>query len=173
MVKATKEKEENRVATSHAANRQLTPEIQAEFQRIAAMDENKLIQAENVLKVAENTASPLHGFFEWDDDKAAYEWRLNQARYLIRSFQIEIEPLQVIPAFVSLGENRKSGGYSWGAEVYAQTDLRQNLLLTVLTDMENLLRKIEDMPEVQPLRQSILAIRTAIAQKGVKSEKNI
>jgi hypothetical protein len=38
---------------------------------------------ERLLQVASSPASPLHKYFEWDDSKAAHEYRLTQARHLV------------------------------------------------------------------------------------------
>lgn len=154
------------VGTSHSGDRELTPELRAEFTAIAAMDrENGLIKAEHVLARAEGTSSPLHKFFTWDDEKAADEWRLMQARYLIRSFKIEVEPLVIVPAFVSLGSDRTNGGgYRWTGEVLPQVDLKKNLMLTVLQDIENIIRKLEDSPEFAPIRQAIVKLREQISK---------
>lgn len=40
---------------------------------------------QDVLKDAKNNNSPLHSFFEWNEGKAAEQFRLQQARGLIRS----------------------------------------------------------------------------------------
>jgi hypothetical protein len=32
----------------------------------------------------------LHDFFEWDDNQAAHQWRLSQARLLIRRVKIQV-----------------------------------------------------------------------------------
>lgn len=40
---------------------------------------------QDVLKDAKNNNSPLHSFFEWDEGKAAEQYRLQQARGLIRA----------------------------------------------------------------------------------------
>ena len=40
---------------------------------------------EDVVKDAENPNSPLHSFFEWKNSRAAHEYRLAQARGLIRT----------------------------------------------------------------------------------------
>lgn len=48
---------------------------------------------EDVLKDAQRNNSPLHDFFEWSDTKAAHEYRLQQARGLIRAVvAIYVEP---------------------------------------------------------------------------------
>lgn len=44
----------------------------------------------DILAAAQPDTSPLHEFFEWDDDKAAYQHRLWQARHLARSYRVEI-----------------------------------------------------------------------------------
>jgi hypothetical protein len=45
---------------------------------------------ENVLRLAEDPASPLHGFFTWNDKDAAQAYRLTEASNLIRTFRVEI-----------------------------------------------------------------------------------
>ena len=43
------------------------------------------LTAEDVLADARNDNSPLHSFFEWSDGDAAHQYRLHQARGLIRA----------------------------------------------------------------------------------------
>lgn len=43
----------------------------------------------DVVKAARPKSSPLHKYFEWDDSKAADEFRLQQARMLVISIRIE------------------------------------------------------------------------------------
>lgn len=44
----------------------------------------------SVVKDATNPKSPLHSSFTWDDETAAHEHRLDQARDLIRSFRVTV-----------------------------------------------------------------------------------
>lgn len=56
-----------------------------------------------VVTDAEDSDSPLHEYFEWDSEKAAMSWRLNQARDLIRSVRLMIttETISIkAPAYV-------------------------------------------------------------------------
>lgn len=46
------------------------------------------LTAEAVVEAARPKSSPLHDAFEWSDSKAAREYRLEQARCLIRSIEI-------------------------------------------------------------------------------------
>ncbi len=41
------------------------------------------LTASGVLAEAENKSSPFHELFEWDDSKAAHEYRLIQAQIII------------------------------------------------------------------------------------------
>ena len=46
--------------------------------------------AEALLDVARDASSPIHDCFEWDNKKAAHEYRLEQARYYWRSIEIVV-----------------------------------------------------------------------------------
>lgn len=56
------------------------------------------ITADLVLEAAKDRKSPLHKFFEWDDKKAAYLWRKDQARKIIRAIVIDVDGAEV-PAY--------------------------------------------------------------------------
>lgn len=49
------------------------------------------VTSQDVLAHAKKSASPLHDFFEWDDGIAAEAWRLEQARYIMRSVHVVIK----------------------------------------------------------------------------------
>jgi hypothetical protein len=55
--------------------------------------EDGKVTAEALLKKAKAKKSPLHGLFEWDTDKAAQEYRLHQARNVIREVHVTIKKL--------------------------------------------------------------------------------
>lgn len=63
---------------------------------------------QDVITDAKNHNSPLHSFFEWDDGEAAEQYRLQQARGLIRAvvavYVDETEPARRIQAFVHIPE---------------------------------------------------------------------
>lgn len=52
---------------------------------------NGFINAEIVAAAAEDSSSSLHDAFEWDDDVAAHQYRLTQARKILRSLRVVIE----------------------------------------------------------------------------------
>jgi hypothetical protein len=49
------------------------------FSSVGAVSDGS-IRPEQIVDDARDSQSPLHSFFEWDDAKAAAEWRLHQAR---------------------------------------------------------------------------------------------
>lgn len=50
---------------------------------------------ESVVKAASSPRHPLHPCFEWDDEKAGEQYRLHQARNLIRCVQVVSRPIGI------------------------------------------------------------------------------
>jgi hypothetical protein len=75
-----------------------------------------VLKARTVLSAAEDPASPLHSYFEWDDSKAAAAHRLEQAGTLIRSVTIKYtidKTILRLPFYVpDPTRNRKLPGYT-------------------------------------------------------------
>lgn len=61
----------------------LPEEVQEALDRIAKDDPDGLIQPEAVVEAAQDPKSPLHRYFDWDEETAAQKYRLAQARALI------------------------------------------------------------------------------------------
>ena len=55
-----------------------------------------------VVNEAAKPESPLHPLFQWDDDKAAHQWRLQQARVFINNIEVTV---------ISAGEPVTVGAY--------------------------------------------------------------
>lgn len=55
------------------------------------LDSNGMLTTDMVLKEAKKKTSPLHGEFQWDNDKAAHKYRQVQARTLIKRYNITVE----------------------------------------------------------------------------------
>ena len=58
---------------------------------VALVERDGSITPASVLDEARDEASPLHTHFEWDDSEAAEQYRLVQARGLIRRYKITVE----------------------------------------------------------------------------------
>lgn len=48
------------------------------------------ITPEIIVNASRPTDSPLHQYFNWDDEKAAEQWRMQQARILLNNIEVEI-----------------------------------------------------------------------------------
>jgi hypothetical protein len=88
---------------------------------------------EKVLEVASGSVHPLHSYFEWDDTTAAIEYRLSQARSLIKSIKVNVvtpaDQLIEVRAYVSLPSDRVKGdGYRHITDVLNSTQLRAELI---------------------------------------------
>lgn len=82
---------------------------QLEALKAIARRDGGLLRPAAVVENARPEDSPLHGAFEWDDGKAAEQYRLEQAQHLIRSFKIEVErdgKSVEVPVFVNLSTDR-------------------------------------------------------------------
>ena len=114
-------------------------EITRELLRIQALN-GGLLRAVDVVEEARHPASPLHDRFNWDDTEAAHQWRLQQARQLIR-VKVEYlpyqEPRYEVRAFVSLMPDRQvpACGYRVMAEVLSEPARRQQLLGDALAEL--------------------------------------
>jgi hypothetical protein len=63
--------------------------VEERLQELAEMFDG--LTAEIVVEDASNPDSPLHQYFCWDDTRAAFAYRCEQARGLIRRFNITID----------------------------------------------------------------------------------
>ena len=118
-----------------------------ELERIR-VDKGKLT-ADLVLEDAKNEDSPLHAAFEWDNDAAAHQHRLNQARRLIVSIRIINSPIQTsVPAFVSVRTPDRGRDYMPTIEAMNDEQLRARVLLEIKQFAEALQRRYAHFSEV-------------------------
>ena len=73
---------------------------------LAIYEQHSTVTPELVLEAATPDEHPLHDEFTWDDTEAAHNYRLNEARSLIRSVKIRPvdpeAPSDAVRAFVSV-----------------------------------------------------------------------
>ena len=139
------------------------PAIIAELKRLA--DENDgVLTAESVVAAARDEGSVLHPQFEWDNDAAAENYRLWQARQLIRVTVEYIGPVDApvkTRVFVSLTPDRRqeSGGYRHIVAVLSDREKRQQLLADAMAEMERFQRKYESLQEVSEVIAAMRRVR--------------
>jgi len=93
----------------------------------------------------------LHQYFEWDDVKAAAEYRLWQARHIIASIDIVIESREPTRAFIQvITEDRRSVYLNQGA-VLRDVDLKQQYLEDMFAEYESWKTRYNDVLKNEPL----------------------
>ncbi len=113
-------------------------EVGGELERLRA-EKGALTPAVVVEEAEQNPDSPLRGAFEWENTKAAHQYRLMQARRLIVSVRVINSPVQTnVPAFVSV---RSPQGRSYVPTVEAMDD--EQLKFRVLTEVRQFIEGME------------------------------
>ena len=127
----------------------IRPEAAAELKRIAKAS-GGMLQPEVVVDCAKKKDSPLHEYFTWDDTEAAREYRLWQARSIIRVV-VDVVPHTEIEtrAFVSLQSDRNADrGYRGIVSVMSDADLQAELLEQARSDMTRFRLKYRILKEL-------------------------
>lgn len=140
----------------------------AELEKIRIKN-NGILSPEDVVNEAK-TNSILHDYFDWDDKKASHEWRLEQARKLIRVCVQMIEtsagkiPLRV---YVSLKGDRKfaGGGYRLMSSVLGDENSRRLLLVEALDEMNVFVEKYRQLKELEPIFTKVKEIKKKLGKK--------
>ena len=64
---------------------------------MAQLEQKGELTGQALVDASRDVDAPIHDYFEWDDSVAAESFRVEQARYLIRSICVEIEPADSEP----------------------------------------------------------------------------
>ncbi len=137
--------------------------VQQELLRLAG-EHGGLLKPEVVVANAAAPTSPLHGCFQWDDSEAAHQYRLWQARQLIR-VQVTLLPgaNKEERIFVSLTTDRASSGYRVMTDVLSSEDAYRQLLADAKADAERFADRYKELAEMGNV---IKAIRAALRKKA-------
>lgn len=127
--------------------------VQQELEQIRK-DAGGILRPVDVVEFARDPDTALHSRFTWDDDKAAAEYRLWQARTLIRiCVTVLADDSPPIRAYVSLMDDRQDdgGGYRTMYNVLRNPDQRAALLRQAEKDMrrfEQTYRALQELADV-------------------------
>lgn len=94
----------------------------------------------------------MHAAFEWDDEAAAQQHRLAQARRLIVSVRVVNGPVQApIPAFVSVRTPERGREYLPTVEALSAEQIRARVLDEIAQFVESLQRRYGAFKEAADL----------------------
>lgn len=108
--------------------------IRSELEAIRQASRDRMLHAEKIVAWAKaHRGSALFGEFEWNNSKAAHEFRIWQARRLV---QVHIVTADGRPQLVSLSIDRpKGGGYRDIADVIDDRTLSEIMLRDALGEL--------------------------------------
>lgn len=145
---------------------------------MSVKEELELIQQQNdgllrpidIVQFAENPETALHSQFTWDDQKAGYEYRLWQAREIIR---VNVEVIETrndpvsVRAFVSLPSDRKNpgGGYRGIRDVMADDGWRKEMLAMAAREMKRFQDQYQALSELSDVFTAMEKARKTIERK--------
>lgn len=132
--------------------------IKSELLLIKEASQDGMLHAETVVEWArDNTNSALHKALEWDDVRAAEEYRIAQVRQLIR---IHVISEDGVPQLVSLTFDRtKGGGYREVSDVLKSRDLAEIMLADALGELERVRAKYERVKDLMPVWEQVERVR--------------
>ena len=146
-------------------------ELKQELEQIREQN-GGMLRPVDVVAFAENPETNLHKCFTWDDTEAAHNYRLWEARTIIRvcvttAPKDDLPPMRV---FVSLKSDRKKpgGGYQAMVDVLSDEEKRRELLEQATEEFkyyETKYRQLSELTEVfaamDDVRKSLKRRKTA------------
>lgn len=126
---------------------------------------------ENLIKASEGKRSILHKLFEWDDNKAAHQYRLQQARNLINNIEIIVVSdgkQRTMPAFeiISLPAN---SGRAYKQVIDMDLNEIEQVRESVKRDIAYLKNKLQNYTEFRDVTASLDSVMSELGK--VKTEK--
>lgn len=121
------------------------------FEQLASTDEG--LTAQSLLNANKPEEAPLHSEYEWNDEKAAEEWRLHQSRHFINC----LITLSVIPdteqetptrAFHVTTEQHR---YDSIQAIITNEDKYNALFRNALSELSAFVRKYNTIQALQPV----------------------
>lgn len=139
--------------------------IAQRLERIARRN-GGILTPDAVIEDAQDKASPLHDQFTWDDTEAAKQWRLEQARSLIRSVKIEIKTDERTVSTVRYIRNPEAShreqGYADVTHLRTREDLAREALRRELAAAKALFERCESLAEAFQMQEEVIELRNRI-----------
>ena len=129
-------------------------------ERLERISKNGELTPDNVLDDAESPNSPLHSFFQWNDIKAAQNYRRKQARKLITNIELIIEVADgksvAYNSYLSFeATNDVKRKYHFITKVLSDEELRETYLAQALKDAETWQMRYKQYKELKNIFDAI------------------
>lgn len=139
--------------------------IDRELSRI--YDEQGVVSVDAVLLDAADLKSPLHSYFEWDNEKAAEKYRRVQAYSLIMASKfvvqlvengsLEVKKVKESGSVRKLVSAFRGEGFRMRNEALADDDMRKAIVESKKSALRSWCKSVIDVSELSELRAMILA----------------
>lgn len=110
------------------------------------LEAEKRLNAQTLVDISRPKDAALHLLFEWDNRKAAEEWRKHQARCIINSIEIVVEEHEPVRAFFNI--EKKSPEYLSIATICREPGNYQALLRQATAELKAFRRKYSKIAEL-------------------------
>jgi len=124
---------------------------------------NGRLLPEDVIDAARNPNSVLHNYFTWDDSEAAHQFRLQEARALIKKVKVDLvrvdNAVVRVPSFI---RSTEAGYRDIHAVTINKPDHTAAILIT-LAQVETMLRNLA-APELDSLIEHVASTRASLQQ---------
>ncbi len=134
----------------------------AELERLA-QESGCGVTPQQLVDASREENAPLHSCFEWDNDVAAEQYRLVQARALMRNIVVTYEPGKVVRVLANVVTNVGRREYVSLEKVLADASMKESLLSSARRDMEAFIAKYEILEE---LADVIFTMKTFMRRKN-------
>ena len=118
------------------------------------------LTAQAIVENAKEKENPLHDFFEWDNKKAALEYRLEQARRLARSISIDVQDTPT-RAFQFVREQDGAESYANAKRVFSTADMRAQVVKRALAELEGWRKRWSQYQEFSKIFAAIEEMKAA------------
>ena len=149
----------------------MSDQIKAELEMICG-GAGGILRPSDVVAYAEDENTALHECFEWDDTKAGQEYRLWQARKIIK-VHVTVLPNTTTPinAYVSLKTDRvgEGGGYRPIVDVMNNQQMREQLLAEALEELTYYEKKYKQLTDLAPVFEAAKKIRQSVRARQKES----
>ena len=137
-------------------------------QRVVQLEsEYGVCHPERLVEDARPSTSPLHDMFEWDNTRAAERYRVEQARGILQSIRVILEPdAKPVPAFVHVRLLESGNGYVGVARAMSDQDMRAQVLGDALRQLDALQHRYDTLAELRPVWRAVSRARRRQATRG-------
>ena len=154
---------------------EITKQIRERIEALAHRN-GGIITPAAVVDDARDPQSPLHGKFEWDQEKAAYQHWLNVARDIIRSVRVTITTDATIVTSVAYVRDPRARsdeqGYMSVVSMRSDHDLARDAVLQEVSRVEAALHRAREVASVLNLQNEVESLITKAERLRVKAEKS-